>query len=319
MNRLHAIVRRVHCTHTHHRFAMDALPVVGTDAGKRLVPWLQRYYANYLQGAVAPDVRFRDFHNHILHVNDGYWGGAPRVAHQWYSRLQKHLRAEQFREAAFAAGVLSHYVTDVVQPLHTASSDREALVHRPLEFSIEQSYDRIHRLWTDTDLDVSIQLSDRPEWLGSMMMHSARFAGKRFHTLARRYQFQSGVNDPTEGLDAESMNLLSELFGLAITAWARVIERAAEEAESYNECPIPKSRIHSSLPLAICTAPLSLWQRKVQFAKEYTAVTDLADEYYRSGRLVKHLPAEVDIKRRVIDVYHREKAYREKQTRTRAA
>ncbi|MCA9138754.1 MAG: zinc dependent phospholipase C family protein, partial [Planctomycetales bacterium] len=201
MNRLHWVIRNAHCLGTHQRFAVDALTMLQTDAGKRFAAWLLYYHRAFLRGAVDPDIRFRDYHNHILHVRDGYWGGAPRVAHQWYERLQKYLRAERFRDAAHAAGVLSHYVTDVIQPLHTISTDREALVHRPMEWSIDQSYDRIVQRWNDDGVDVMIRLSDKPGWLGSLMMHSAKYASVRSELLVRRYHFQDGVRDPSKGLD----------------------------------------------------------------------------------------------------------------------
>ncbi|MEM9646066.1 MAG: DUF4332 domain-containing protein, partial [Planctomycetota bacterium] len=111
MNPLLTILRAAHCRSTHHFFAVDALPLVQTGAGKRLVSWLMRHHDRYLTGAKDPDTRFRDFHNHVVHVADGYWGGAPRLAHQWYERLQKSVRERDFSEAAYAAGVMSHYFT----------------------------------------------------------------------------------------------------------------------------------------------------------------------------------------------------------------
>ena len=87
---LATILRGAACCSTHQLFALDALPLVQTDAGKRLVRLLLRHHHRYLAGATDPDLRFRDFQNHVVHVTDGYWGGAPRVAHQWYDRLQRY-------------------------------------------------------------------------------------------------------------------------------------------------------------------------------------------------------------------------------------
>ena len=103
MDRLHSLVRSAHAIGTHQRLVVDALPHVKSAAGHRLVRWLLYHHRSMLRGAVDPDERFRDFHNHILHVADGYWGGAPRVAHQWYGRLVTHLIAERFDRAAHAA------------------------------------------------------------------------------------------------------------------------------------------------------------------------------------------------------------------------
>lgn len=306
MNRLHRIIRNVHCLGTHQRFAVDALPMIQSDAGKRFSAWLLYYYRSFLRGAIDPDVRFRDYHNHVLHVRDGYWGGAPRVAHQWYERLQKYLRAERFRDAAHAAGVLSHYVTDVIQPLHTISSDREALVHRPMEWSIDQSYDRIVENWHHDGLKVVIRLSDGPGWLGSLMMHAADYACERSDLLVRRYRFQEGVREPADGLDVRSIDCLAELFALAITSVSQVFDRAASEAESYTGYALPACRCRWAMVGATARVPFTMWKRHVRRRVESVSIEALAEEYFRTGKLTKWLPAEVDIKRRVIAIHHDE-------------
>jgi len=311
--RLHAIIRKSHCLGTHHRFAIDAVPMIRSDAGQRFSAWLLYYNRSYLRGAIDPDVRFRDYHNHLLHVRDGNWGGAPRVAHQWYQRLQKYLRAERFRDAAHAAGVLSHYLTDVIQPLHTISNDREALIHRPMEWSIDQSYDRIMRKCRDDGLEAVIQLSDSAGWLGSLMMHAARYANDRSDELVRRYRFQEGVQDPTCGLDDQSVASLSELFSLAITAVSLVLQRAAEEAELYTGYPIPECQCGWAMIGATMRAPIGLWKKRVRQRSESLSVRSLADEYFRTGNLTQWLPAEVDIKRRVIAIHDDEQRYRQAQ------
>lgn len=302
MNRLHSIIRRVHCIGTHQKFAIDAIPMIQTESGKRLAAWLLRYYRSYLRGAIDPDQRFRDYHNHLLDVRDGYWGGAPRVAHQWYSRLQKYLRAERFSDAAHAAGVLSHYVTDVIQPLHTISNDREALIHRPLEWSIDQSYDRIYQRYCDEQLKIRIQLSNRPEWLGSMMMHAAQLANQRSEQLVRHYRFQAGVDDPCKGLDDPSVGCLAELFGLAITAVSEVLTRAAAETEAYTGYPIPACERRWGIVGPTLTSPLALCSKILRHRSETSSIRALSQEYFRTGELSKCLPAEVDIKRRVIAI-----------------
>ena len=307
MNRLHAIIRKTHCLGTHHRFAIDALPMVQSDAGKRLTAWLLYYHHSYLRGAIDPDERFRDYHNHVLHARDGYWGGAPRVAQQWYDRLQKYLRAERFSDAAHAAGVLSHYVADVIQPLHTISSDREALIHRPMEWSIDQCYDRILQTYYDEDMQVVLQLSDRPGWLGALMLHAARFANQRSDMLVRRYQFQEGVRNPCDGFDDRSVTCLAELFGLTLTSWAQVLQRAAADSESYTGYPIPECQFGWAMIDATLRLPIVLWKRQSRCRVEAASVKALAEEYFRTGKLTQWLPAEVDIKRRVIAIHDDEK------------
>ncbi|QEG02700.1 hypothetical protein Mal15_68210 [Stieleria maiorica] len=317
MNRLHTIVRHTHCIGTHHRFAIDALPQIRSDAGKRLAAWLLYYHRSYLRGALDPDIRFRDYQNHVLHVRDGEWGGAPRVAYQWYRRLQKYLRAERFRDAAHAAGVLSHYVSDVIDPLHTVSNQREALIHRPWEWSVDRSYDRIVQKSRQDGIRAVIELADGPEWLGSLMLHAARYANQHCDPLVRRYRFRQGVKSPTEGLDGPSIECLAELFCLAITSIGLVLERAAEESESYTGYPIPKAHCGWALIGATLRAPIGIWNSWVRRQVESISIRALAEEYDRNGQLAEWLPAEVDIKQRVIGIHQAEK--RRAQMRRRVA
>ena len=300
------ILRASHCRSTHHYFALDALPIVQTDAGKRLVKVLLRYHDRYLTGAKDPDTRFRDYQNHVIHVTEGYWGGAPRMAHKWYDRLQHYLRCGRMSDAAHAAGVLSHYFTDPMQPLHTQHSDCEKLLHRPIEWSITKSYDKILQCWKDGDTEIVFQFSNQMEWLGEAILHGARFANQKFTPLLRDYDLLQGVDDPTAGLNQELRVSLAELFGLAITGWARVIERAAADAESSIERPLPTPSTTLPIVLAIMRGPRRLWLRYVEEREEQYAIANLLDEYARTGTLHDYLPAEVDIVHRVVEIYHAE-------------
>lgn len=307
-----SILRAAHCRSTHHFFAMDAIPLVQTDAGQRLVTILLRYHDRYLTGAKDPDTRFRDFQNHVIHVQDGYWGGAPRVAHKWYDRMQRYLRTDRLSDAAHAAGVLSHYFTDPMQPLHTQQSDSEKVLHRPIEWSITKSYEEILERWKEEKLRVVFQLSDQVGWLGEAILHGARFANRKYDQLLSDYDLPKGASNPPTGLTNELRASLAELFGIAITGWARVIERAAADAEMVRGKPLPK--VSTSLPIVLASirVPARLWLRKIEDREEQEAIDDLLEEYARTGTLKSKLPSEVDVVHRVVDVYHRERLWNEK-------
>ena len=307
---LWSIVRAAHCRCTHQCFAVDALPLVQTPSGKRLVGHLLRHYRRYLAGAQDPDLRFRDFQNHVVHVNDGFWGGAPRVAHQWYDRLLRYLRSDRFSDAAHAAGVLSHYFTDPFQPLHTQSSDRGAVVHRPFEWSIRQSYDAILNCWREDQMRVVFSLSDRPQWLGEAILHGARFANRKYERLVNDYDLPRAVKHPADGLSADLRASMAEIFGIAITGWARVIERTALDAEATRMKELPRAGGLTGGLMAIADAtgraPMGWWKRRADYRREQQAVEDLYEEFTRRGRLQDQLPAEVDIVQRVIEVYRKD-------------
>lgn len=307
---LRRFLRASCCRSTHHHFALDALPLVQTDAGKRLVRILLRHHQRYLTGAIDPDIRYCDYQNHVIHVKERYWGGAPRVAHSWYDRLQRYLRSDRYGDAAHAAGVLGHYFTDVLQPLHTEICDRERVLHRPLEWSVFAGYDAIYRLWRDDELRVVIQLSDRSQWLGEAMLHAARFANSKRRRLLANFDLQQATADPLAALGSGSRASLAELFGLAITGIARILERAADDAEAARRRPLPRLSLAVPTLLAGIDVPLKRATSWWAVRRERREVEALIDEYRSCGRLFEHLPAEVDIVHRVMEVYREERRWR---------
>ncbi|TWU58317.1 DUF4332 domain-containing protein [Rubripirellula reticaptiva] len=319
MNPLFLILRAAHCRSTHHFFAIDALPLVQTDAGQRLARVLLRHHDRYLRGAKDPDTRFRDFQNHVVHVTDGYWGGAPRVAHLWYDKLQNHLRAGRYSDAAHAAGVLSHYFTDPMMPLHTQQCEREKVLHRPIEWSVTRSYESILTVWRDDPARTVFNLSNNIGWLGEAILHGAKFANRSYFPLLDTYDLERGRAHPPDGLGLVAQRALSELFGLAITGWARVLERAARDAESAMGQPIAKASLSASTALAVIRTPARAWLKRIENRIEQDAVGRLISEFRRTGTLQKNLPADVDIVHRVIDVYRTEMASRESRRARRLA
>lgn len=116
MSTIVAILRAAHCKSTHHYFAIDALETVLTPQGRQLAGMLLAHYGDYLLGAKAPDNVFKDFENHVLHVRDGYWGGAATAAEKWLEKSHAWLAIGNWKEASYSIGVLSHYFTDPFMP-----------------------------------------------------------------------------------------------------------------------------------------------------------------------------------------------------------
>tara|TARA_R110002049_G_scaffold4601_4_gene31797 strand:+ start:13412 stop:14593 length:1182 start_codon:yes stop_codon:yes gene_type:complete len=312
-------LRRWHCRCTHHWFAIDALPLVQTQSGHRLVSLLLRHYDRYLMGTIDPDVRFRDYQNHVIHVTQGYWGGAPRVAHHWYDRLQDSLRDQRYSDAAHAAGVLSHYFVDPIQPLHTMQCARGRIIHRPLEWSVSEAYDDIVRTWIENDLRAVVQLTRGPGWLGEAILHAARYANRQYSQLVTEYDLKAAAIDPPAGLNDRIRMTLAGLFGLSITGWARVLERAASDAETLRRKPLPNHKLAVPCATALLGIPLQTWIRRLKSHLDVIEVDQLINEYRVRGTLKKHLPAEVDVMHRVAQVYADEMLYRQNRDRVRSA
>ena len=289
MERLVTILRAAHCRSTHHFFAVDALNLIETRRGRVLAQLLLRHHARYLAGAKDPDTRFRDFRNHVLHVADGCWGGATKSCEKWYRKLIECLDEGRWSESAYAAGVLSHYFTDPLMPLHTAQSKRESVVHRPLEWSVTKSYDRILEQWRQGQYQVTFELAETDGWLSQAVTRSAEVAHRYYDELVHQYDLKAGAKRPTEGFDQHSIDILAGLFGIVLTGWARVLERAAEETAS----EIPRESLSVATLVAGIQMPVSWIVRRIASVSEQRAVRAIFDEYQRTGRVSKHLPEEV--------------------------
>lgn len=289
MERLITILRAAHCRSTHHFFAVDALPYVRTHRGRKLCNVLLKHHARYLVGAKDPDKRFRDFRNHVLHVEDGYWGGAPKLATRWYEQLIECLDQGRWDDAAYTAGVLSHYFTDPLMPLHTGQSKKESIVHRPLEWSVTKSYETILDRWQQGNHKVIFELSSGEDWLKQALMRGAEVAHRHYDQLIDDYDIQAGTRRPTEGLDVHSIDILAGLFGIAITGWSKILEKAAEETRA----EIPESSLTLPTLIAGIKMPVGWVLKRIESQSEQSAVRALFEEYQQTGTVTENLPEEV--------------------------
>lgn len=316
MSLLLSVLRAAHCRSTHHYFAIDSLRHVDTPAGLRLSNLLQVHHEKYLTGAKDPDDRFRDFQNHCVHVRDGYWGGAPRLAIKWYDRLRDNLIAGRSADAAYAAGVLSHYFTDPLQPLHTGQTPREPIVHRAIEWSVRCCYDEIFSQWKDDELRVVFQLGDSESWLAEAIFKGARFANRSYDRLVDSYDLELGSRNPKQGLDADAKATFASLFGLAITGLARIWERVADEAEAMRGEPLPTAGLGMRTLLASLEIPEKLLVGRIHDRREREEVAQVFDEFRRTGQVVENIPSECYVKQQVWLVHQREVAWRQSLEKT---
>jgi hypothetical protein len=169
------ILKSSACRSNHHRLAIDALTQLrGTD-GELWRNLFLHHYPDYLEGAKAPDEVFKDFKNHVLHVREGDWGGAPAAAREWYRRTVRALAQQDWKGAVYSAGVMSHYVVDPLQPFHTGQTEEEGIIHRAVEWSLSKSYDELQRI-LETDLggyaDVPVPAGN--DWLEQMVKTGAK-------------------------------------------------------------------------------------------------------------------------------------------------
>jgi hypothetical protein len=75
------------------------------------------------------------------HVYDRWgdeWGGADEATRVWFRRTKRRLEAGRERAASRALGIMSHFIADVGNPIHTDQSNKEESIHSPYESDVDK-------------------------------------------------------------------------------------------------------------------------------------------------------------------------------------
>jgi len=277
------------CKGTHHKLAMDALELLSVEYADEWSDLFLRHVESYLTGSKDPDKKFRDFRNHVLHVNDDFWGGAIKATQEWYSRARQAFSDGDWKEGVYSAGVMSHYLTDIFCPLHTGQSEKENTIHRACEWSVSCSYDElITHLLEDLEGYPEIKLDNDDSWLEKLLQNEATHANFLYSTLVDGYNFDAGVKDPPAGLDEALRKEMALTLGRATVSLARVLDRCLKE--SAQKPPGVALSLHALLAQA--TIPVFWITRNMSEAADRREVQRIYNELQATGKVVENLPEE---------------------------
>ena len=264
MSLLFRIIYAAHATGTHHKLALDALNKLrGADAEQWRRLFL-KHASVYMEGSKDPDKRFKDFKNHVLHVRDNYWGGAPEKVENWYRHLVEALKAHSWNEAVYSAGVLSHYYTDPIHPFHTGQTEAENDIHRAAEWSISRSYDALKTMGERAHATLDVPVPEGERWLREMAIGGAEHSNTFYEKLIAHYDITRGVVDPPSGLDPIGQAVVAELIVYASTGFARILDKAFEEA---GQQP-PQVNLTPDTIIATLQIPIRRLQKRLQNAED---------------------------------------------------
>jgi hypothetical protein len=279
------------CRGTHPRLALDALRHLRLPEAEAWSDLVLNYHAEIRAGSLAPDVQFKDFTNHVLHVGGGVaggkpWGGAIAAARRWYATTVDALRRQAWSEAVYAAGVLSHYVSDPFLPLNTGQCERAAIVHRALEWCIFRSYGELqHILDWDQGGYPRVETSRAGDWLARLIEQGAELAAENRQPVIDHFDLAAAVKDPSAGMDQECKDRIARCLGAAAVSVARVLERAF--AESVAEPPPVEITIQGFLSALL--TPGRWIAAQMDELSERLAVEAIRDEVERTGKVVLNL------------------------------
>ena len=285
MSMLFEIVYATKANGTHHKLAMDALHHLENDNAKDWQRLFLKHIDLYIEGSKAPDKEFKDFKNHVLHVGDQFWGGAPEKASAWYDKFVRALEDKQFEEAVYCAGVLSHYYTDPIQPFHTAQCEAENNMHRAVEWSISKSYKMLRKRGLKDYAGLTVETGDADDWIVEMVQRGATRSHQYYDALISNYNLDRGVVDPLEGLNENCHRFLSELVIYASLGFSRILDRAFLEAA----VAPPQVNLTIDTFVASLGIPMRWVIRKLDDAQSIRAVQAAYDELQATGKVEKNL------------------------------
>ncbi len=281
MSLLYAVVFASRCRSTHHRLAIDALRHLRSPDAEAWRNMLLHFHGVYLKGAKAPDDEFKDFKNHVLHVRDRDWGGAIEACEEWQRRTVRALMMKDWEQAAWSAGVLSHYYVDPHQPFHTHQTEEENIIHRAVEWSFNKSYRDFQEILETTGGYPEVRPPAGEGWLSQLLRAGASVATKQYETIIDHYDFDAGVKNPIAGLDGELRHAIAPLIGIAAVGFARVLDRTFEEAA------VRPPRIGGTLQALFLglQAPIQQILKQIDDAETRKEVAAQYEEFRRTGKV----------------------------------
>ncbi len=285
MNLLELVIIAHRCRSTHHYIAFDALQLLKGDHASDWKNLLLKHHTSLLKGAKAPDKEFRDFQNHVLHVEDGEWGGARDAAMEWYGKAVEALREQKWSKAAYALGVLTHYYADPIQPFHTGQTEEEGAIHRALEWSIAKSRDTIKAL-IDLRGYPQVHAGTEVGFVADMVLAGAKYSNPHYQTFIDHYDLHKGVANPPEGLDQTLLDVLADLVSYATAGVAVLFERA------FAESGVKPQKVDLDLPgyFAALDIPIRKITKRMSDAQDRKTVEAMYEEFVETGKVIKTLP-----------------------------
>ena len=285
MNLLELVIIAHRCRSTHHFIAFDALQLLKGDQAQDWKNLLLKHHSALLKGAKAPDKEFKDFQNHVLHVEDGEWGGARDAAMEWYGKAVAALREQKWSKAAYALGVLTHYYADPIQPFHTAQTEEEGAIHRALEWSIAKSRDTIKAL-IDVRGYPHVHAGADTGFVADMVLAGAKYSNPHYQTFIDHYDLHKGVANPPEGLDQTLLDILADLVAYATAGVSVLFQRAFAEAA------VKPPKVDLDLPgyFAALDIPIRRITKRMADAKDRKTVEAMYAEFVETGKVIKTLP-----------------------------
>lgn len=294
MSLLEKLVARHACRTIHDVVAIVALGHLQDDDSTR---WKNLVLANHddlLRGVRAPQAKFKDFPNHVLHIREGEWGGLRGEATKWYAEAVASLRARKWHKAAYAFGVLGFYYASACHPLNTHQSEEKA--------AIKTAFDRVaFRAWSEIQLQLAengyptVNRAQGRGFVSTMIVEAATLSSNNFDAVIDTFDFATAASGDDSFIDADLVDIYADFVGRAVSGLASLMDQAIDEAQqSPRKVPVKLLGY-----LAAPAMPFRAMKTKRQGKAADRQVARMFVEYETSGKVLKRLPPEERVLRKL--------------------
>lgn len=212
---------------THMKMVSDAYHIMPEQfrqfLGEETEPELKKPALRLLiRAAVEPDRELKDFRNHIFHIQSGAMGHGPFHIEKLVDEVADLIANDgDKQEIIQKLGWISHYATDLTQPLHTGSSLDDTIEEKSFHSATERHADRFVMTY-GVNFDGCTNIHRVP----ARMIYEALWANQFYQALQNAYTIGNKYEDAKEVIAKCYSRAVNNVVDLWYTAW---IKSGAEE------------------------------------------------------------------------------------------
>jgi len=139
--------------------------------------------SSLLEGAIEPDTKLKDFRNHVFHIHGSDMGNGPFKVEALVNEIVDDMKAKKPRAAIVQKlGWVSHYVADLVQPLHTGIVVIDGIEEKPYHAASERDINEHVNLF-----GVAFEGSRQVDRISALMVYWSLWANKYYDAMIEYY------------------------------------------------------------------------------------------------------------------------------------
>lgn len=224
-----------------------------------------------------PDDTFKDFRNHVFHPPD--WGGAPSEAQRRAELMSQLVKEKNFSRVVLEAGILSHYVADVLNPMHTGQTEKEKLMHKFFEWGNHKYLDRHQQRMSIRATGELESVEDIP----ALVKENGTYSHQFYASIVDGYDMEKGKVNAQEGMNEELLNTTQDLLERAINSIVRIWWTAIQGVTA------PKVNLTIPTIMTRLAIPIHLYKKRVEERRKKKILVRMLKEHEMRGKVERTL------------------------------